>query len=194
MKLTINNTVLLLIVALVVLCGLIVTTRTAFGNVTNNLLEPSPSTYMSYTFFATTTAQTTFATSTSAGLSATSTAIKSWTDATGNIDNGYFVIAGAKRVELYFGHAAATSTSNGITTYTIQVAPKPNPSETDWYNFSKLITATSTNQQTFATLTGTTTSHYSLDITSGNYYGIRCIATAATLNDGLATCSASSSY
>jgi hypothetical protein len=194
MKLTISNTLLWLIVAVFVLYGLILTTQRAFGNVVTQLQTPGSSAYTVYNFFATSTLATNFATSTSAGTSATSTAIISWLDSNGNVDNGYFVIPGARRVEIYIGHAAATNTSNGITTYTIQVTGKPSPSETDWYNYSKLITATSTNQQTFATLTGTTTQHYSLDLTSATYYGIRCIATASMLNDGLATCSAAAAY
>lgn len=152
-------------------------------------------TFQNYTFFATSTNQIVtgstlrYATTTASN----STSITAWFDDNGRKDNGYFVVAGAKRVELYFGHGAATNTSVSEGIYKVQTSPNGS----DWYDFGKLILATTTNQTLQATvnMTGTTTVQASMQLTNDSIYAIRCVvAVTAGLVDGTHTCSASADW
>ncbi len=189
-----NRFLALLVVLGFVAVGISLFASQTFGHVASNTTAPIDI-HRAYTFFATTTAQVTFATSTASGASATSTSINAFFDDNGQLDRGYFVIAGAKSVELYFGRSAATTTNNGATTYTIQVTPIPNPTEADWYNAPKLIQSTSTAQQVNGSISAASTIiRYALDLSSENYYAVRCIASVTSLNDGKNTCSATARF
>jgi len=95
---------------------------------------------------------------------------------------GYAVIAGAEHVNFYFSRGDTTGTGNaGSTRFSIQVSPNGQ----DWYDYGQLGTSTVGNTlESFATLTGTSTSHYDMD--KLGYYAVRC-NTVETI-DGEATC------
>lgn len=162
----------------------------AHANVTVDVTEPGGSAFVFYQFFATSTTQTFFATTTTA----TSTSILPWTDSAGRIDNGYFVVAGAKRVQVYFGRGDTTGQGNsGSTQYKIQVTGKVNPGASDWIDYQKLVQATSTSQQAYGLISAaTSTITYSLDYSTNAFYAIRCIAVETT--DGEHACAASANY
>ena len=154
----------------------------------------TPGQFKTYTFFATSTAQTSFATTTTA----TSTNITPWTNTSGTIDNGYFVIAGAKKVTFYFKRGDTTGQGNsGSTNYRIQVANKPAPTESDWYYYNKLVqnVATSTVFTTLSSDTitaATSTVIDSMQMDNDAFFAVRCIAVETT--DGEHSCSASAQY
>ena len=163
-----------------------------FGNVTSTIPVPTEK-LETYTFFATSTAQTFFATTTSA----VSTAITPWTDSNGRIDNGYFVIAGAKDVTFYFGrgdtHAGGGNT--GTSVFTVEVSPNG----TDWTAYPQLAKATTTptTADTYfarsanSTITAaTTTDIYKLSDTG--WYAVRCRVVETT--DGEHSCKATATY
>ena len=163
-----------------------------------NIIRDDPTsreTFQNYTFFATSTNQVVtgsvlrYATTTASN----STSITSWFDDNGRKDNGYFVVKGAKRIEMYFGHGAATNTSASEGIFKVQTSPDGS----DWYDFGKLILATTTNQTLQATVnvTGTTTTQASLKLDADSIFAIRCvIAVTAGLVDGTHTCSASADW
>lgn len=166
--------------------------QVVFGNVSTASNTPVPS-IETYTFFATSTAQTFFATTTSA----VSTAITPWTDSNGRIDNGYFVVAGAKDVTVYFGrgdtHAGGGNT--GTSVFTIEVSPNG----TDWTAYPQLekATTTPTTADTYfarsanSTITAaTTTDIYKLS--KNGWYAIRCRVVETT--DGEHSCKATATY
>lgn len=160
------------------------------ANVTVSNGRPVPSTWQRYQFFATSTAQTNFATTTTA----TSTTINAWYDSNGQVDNGYFVIAGAKKVNVYFSRGDTNGQGNaGSSTYSVQVTGKTNPTEADWLYFTKLVPATTTTQVGAGVIAAaTSTIGFGLDIDSNAFYAIRCIVVEAT--DGEHTCAASAQY
>lgn len=105
--------------------------------VLGNVVSTNPvqqSQFDNYTFFATSTVQTNFATSTTA----TSTNINNWIDSNGRVDKGYFVIAGAKVVNFLFQRGGLIEANTGTTTFSVQVTNKPEPSESDWYDYGAL--------------------------------------------------------
>ena|SRR3990167_1368422 len=123
-------------VLLVGLAVLIAYSQISFGSITKD--DPVESNrFQNYTFFATSTNQVVtgqvlrYATTTAAS----STNITAWIDDSNRLDRGYFVVKGAKRITAYFGHGAATNTSNSQGIYTIETSPNG----TDWYAFGKLI-------------------------------------------------------
>jgi len=148
------------------------------------------SVFKDYTFFATSTAQTTFATSTTA----TSTAITAWFNASGERDDGKFVVAGAKSVTFYFKRGDTLGTGNtGSHAFRPQFTPKVSPTESDWYYFNDWISATSTDvYSTTIALTGTSTSQVGMDMVGRGFYAVRCIAVETT--DGDSQCSATAEY
>lgn len=99
---------------------------------------------------------------------------------------GYSVIAGAKRVTMYFGRGGVVQPNLGSTRFSVQVTPNG----TDWYNFGRLILGTSTTQgaQDSIIVSGTSTVQASLDLRTDTFDGVRCIALETT--DGEHTCSA----
>lgn len=175
----------------------------AFGNVTSTEGAPLLKSFENYTFFATSTASENlalfsdvYATSTNA----TSTNITSWFDSKGRKDNGYFIVAGAKNVQFYFGRGGTTTSATTATVkYTVQLSPDG----TNWFDFPKIVTASSTKNtqgQMFIT-TSTTTNSVSLDIQDDSLYAVRCIATYIGVSnyngnsvDGKNFCSATATY
>jgi len=146
-------------------------------------------TFKHYTFFSTSTTQTNFSTTTTA----TSTNIVAWFNSNGEADNGSFVIAGAKSVTLYLSRAWDSVGNAGSTTFKIQVTPKTSPSETDWFPFVDLQSATSTAVFTSdIVLTGTTTMAVNLDLVNRGFYAMRLVAVEAT--DGMHSATASASF
>lgn len=145
--------------------------------------------YEAYTFFATST-NAIAATSTVA----TSTNITAWTDSDGRIDRGYFVVAGAKNVNVIFqrtGSGAANSSNAGSSKFFIQVAAT---SSDVWYDYNALQKNAATTTTPFALaneiLTGTSTVVVSMrDL---GFYAIRCIVWGVT--DGTNYCSATANY
>ncbi len=176
-----------------------------YGNQTQDTPAIGGGIYRTYEFFATTTAgAVAIATSTNA----TSSNITAAPDANGIWNTGVMDIRGAKRVTVYFTRGSAFSTANsGTSTFAIQVSPDG----TNWYYENKLVVSTSSPAGTslsgtmplwgpFVTIgaanasgiVGTTTLHYSLDLTSETYQAMRCIVQTAT--DGSGSCFASASF
>lgn len=143
----------------------------------------TPNLYRQYNFFASSTVPSALATSTNA----TSTNIATFIDSAGRSDSGYMVIAGAKKVTLFFttgGSFGAITSATG--TFSVQVSPDG----INWYNFNKLLQATGTTvsniiEQSSATVvdpttnTATSTLIYSMDLNAETYYAVRCVATIA---------------
>lgn len=158
----------------------------------------TPGKYRYYSFFATTTGQTWFATTTTA----TSTNITPWTDTnTGAIDNGYFVIAGARTVNLFFGRAGTVGANVGTTTFKVQVSQDAS----NWHDYNQLehIRAVTTGDTYFtrvantssgasATNVGAATSTTLYKMDNKGYYALRCIVVETT--DGEHSCAASAEF
>lgn len=143
--------------------------------------------FQEYTFFATSTDQTSFATTTSA----TSTNIATWTNSQGRVDNGYFVVNGAKRVTFYFSRGDTTGEGNtGSSEFSVEASPDGE----NWYDFERLLQVdsnkTSTSSVTISAATSTTVA--SLDLVEHNFFAVRCIVVETT--DGEHSCSATASY
>lgn len=122
------------------------------------------------TFFS---ATTTNATSTTAGI------------------NAY--IEGAKRATFYFKRGDTTGTGNsGSSLFKIEVARTNSTSDADWVVYNKLIdNVTNANTQNLtrvgsASLSGTSTKIYSMDLANDNISFVRCVNVETT--DGEATC------
>lgn len=162
----------------------------AFAGVSQTGPTVTRDTTQYFTFFASSTAQTSFATTTSA----TSTNILPYFDSNGRLDNGYFVIAGAKKVTVYFSRGDTTGQGNtGSSTFNLQVTTKANPTASDWFNFSKLVQATSTTEQPTAGIAAaTSTLRYGMDIDYDSVYAVRCIVIEAT--DGEHSCAAAATF
>lgn len=147
--------------------------------------ETPANAYVEKYFFATTTSMTWYATTTSA----TSTWITAYNDANGRIDNGALDIRGAKGVTWYFSRGGATGPNTGSTKFEVEVSPDG----TNWYDYNKLIQATSTTVQTTATISAaTSTVRFTMDLTGESYMWARCIIIEAT--DGDHGCSATVTY
>ena len=158
------------------------------------LQKPQPGDlYQTYTFFASSTSQTNYATSTNA----TSTNIAAWTDSNGRVDNGYAIIAGAKRVtfELIRGDVFGGG-NTGTSTFQIQVSPNGS----DWYYWGKWVeNASSTigfTTRSYTTpgisLMGTSTLLVSMDTTVDTFFAARCIV--VELVDGSHACKVHTSF
>jgi len=132
----------------------------------------TPYTYTNYTFF---TATTTTATS---------------TNTTGG--GGYFSIAGARSVVMYFSRGDTTGQGNsGSTNFKVEVSPDGST----WFLYNTLSQnlATSTDQTTLSSITvpaGTST--VATYLQNLGFFAIRCIAVETT--DGEHTCKASATY
>jgi propanediol dehydratase large subunit len=121
--------------------------------------------------------------------SATTTAATS-TNLSGG--GGHFVIAGAKKVTFYFSHGGIATTSTATSTFKIQTSRDG----TNWNDYYKLTSATSSaTQQTIPIEGATSTVVASMsDIQTTAYYATRCIVveSAAGLTgasgDGEHTC------
>lgn len=160
------------------------------ANVTRN--DPAAvNNFQEYTFFATSTNQSGFATTTSA----TSTNITPWFDTNGRKDNGYFVVAGAKAVSVFFSRDAGTGSNNGSTAFNVQVSYDGS----NWVDYNKLVSnVTNSNSQTLTrvanvTITAaTTTTMVGVDVQNDAIYAIRCIVVETT--DGSHSCKATARY
>src|SRR3990167_3621145 len=156
--------------------------------------------FRTYSFFSTTT-KTAFNDFSATTTNATSTNIIQFSSNFG-VDKGYFVIAGAKKVTLFFQRGDTTGTGNtGTSTFRIQSSPDG----TNWYNFNKLKIASSTAQTAITNTVGrvilsaaadfdtaTATIVASLDIENDSFYAIRCIVVEGT--DGEHSCKASANW
>ncbi len=155
------------------------------GAISNDAPTVTPATFRTYEFFASSTVPTLIATTTSA----TSTSIVAFTDTEGRLDRGYFVIAGARKVQVYVNRTGNNGNA-GSGTFKIQVTKLATSSADSavWYDFSKMVQSTSTTAQQFIGVSGTTTAMFSLDNLIGGYYAMRCIVVEVT--DGEHSCSA----
>lgn len=194
MKAIKNNFGLVVVcVAMLATALLIIQTRQAFGNITEE--QPAKvGKYQLYTFFASSTSQTNFATTTNA----TSTAITQWTDSNGQIDKGFFPIAGAKRVSFFFKRGDTTGQGNsGSTNYRVQVSPTCSPSESDWLYYNKLVqnSATSTDLTTLSSVTisaATSTTVASMQLENDTFCAAR--VTVVETTDGEHSVKASADF
>lgn len=170
----------------------------AFGTITHDSPNITPETYRTYSFFASTTI-TDFNTLVATTTSATSTNIAPFTDTnTGNIDNGYFVIKGAKDVNLFFGRGEQLLNGNtGTSTFNIQVSPDG----TNWFDYNNLQPVStssvfaSSNQLDTRVGTSTIRASTSTDIFRMDllgWYAIRCIVVETT--DGTHSCKAAATW
>lgn len=174
---------------------LLVGVRATFGNVTSN--TPNQELRLNtYTFFATSTLDTTyFATTTTA----TSTNITPWADNNGRIDNGYFIVQGAKDVTFYFTRQAGNGQgATGRTTFKVEVTPDG----TNWYPYPSLRAASTTNagingfyttvsSVSMQNVTNATTTDMYKMVDLG-WYAVRCIVVETT--DGEHACKATAQY
>lgn len=143
-----------------------------------------------YTFF---TASTTPFAVTATTTTATSTNIIGFFDTSGRVDSGKFQIAGAKKVSVFFSRGGVTNPNTGSTLFKVQVSAVSSPSESDWFDFYKMVQATSTAiQQTSIISAATTTQRFDLDRTLGSYQWMRCVVVETT--DGEHQCSASAEF
>lgn len=109
---------------------------------------------------------------------------------------GYFVVAGAKTVNVYFSRGTDNVANAGSSRFQIQVSPDG----VNWYYFGKFFENASTTSNfvpttpagTSFTLSGTSSATVSLNLTNDSFYGVRCIAVETT--DGAHTCSASARF
>lgn len=183
---------------------------TTRANLLSSSVTVTPNTYQYNTFFASTTALTTTA-ATSAGevapnttTFATSTNIISYLDGNGVVDHGYLPIAGAKKVTFFFSIGGAFGAITAATgTFSVQVSPDG----VNWYNFGKLVQATSSGtvsnvveqaNTTLVTTTATSTSVFSMDLNAETYLYARCIvgfaSATSTGSSGGAGCTAFATY
>jgi hypothetical protein len=173
-------------VAMLATALFIILSQQVYGNITTE--QPAPiASLKTYSFFATSTnqqvvgGQTFYGTTTTA----TSTNITQWFDSNGQLDKGYFVIAGAKKVNVYLTRGDKVGGGNaGATTFKLQVTPNG----TDWFYFNDLSENATTTQGVIAlsytsqniVLTGTSTKAIALDLTNDAFLGLRVIAVETT--------------
>lgn len=206
MTLTKNYKVIGICVALLALSFLLILAKQSSadvavqqtGNANNQGL------FKTYNFFATSTNQqqlnganyygtTTVATGGAANY-ATSTNIYTWVNNSGQIDYGYFVVAGASQVALTCAREA-TSTNNGSTSCIYQVQQQPNG---QWQYFNQLTAVASTTlnlagttyQNSIVATNGTTT--VTAITSTPDFYDVRCIVNIT--EDGVGLCSASARW
>lgn len=156
------------------------------GLITLDAPAVTANTFRTYEFFASSTAPSTVATTTSA----TSTDITSYFDSSGRLDNGYFVIAGAKEVTFYFSRGGATNPNTGTSRFEVEVSPDGS----NWYDFNRLILndVTGTGTTSVSIVAATSTTIAGMDLTKNSYYAVRCIVVEIT--DGEHRCRASAEY
>ena len=135
----------------------------AYGAITAKVKTQDTGYVQTYQFFNNTS------TTTVAGLTGATS-----TNAANINDVGHFVIAGAKRVDVFFQHGGVATTSTGTSTMSIQVSPDG----TNWYAFNRLVSSTSTTPAIVPNSTlpaATTTEMYGLDLRTDAFYGLRCV-------------------
>jgi len=120
---------------------------------------------------------------------ATSTNQAAYFDTNGRYIDGTLDIRGANKVVMYFQRGGIVAANTGSTTFKVQVTPDG----TNWYDFTKLIQATSTTVQPTATIdAATSTLYYSLDLTTSAFLKLRCITVETT--DGEHACAGYAEY
>lgn len=186
---------LFLVVLAVVLGSLAVYAFTlrSYGAVTVDI----PSTvnaYRTYDFFASTTAQSGVVSSTvlATTTSATSTNITNFYRATtGDLIDGSFNIAGAKKVTFYFTRGDTSGQGNaGLSIFRVQATRDGS----NWVDVSRLlgvdVSASATSSVTINAATSTFTG--ALDIKDQAFKSVRCLVVETT--DGEHSCAASAQY
>lgn len=115
------------------------------------------------------------------------------TNATSTTANINAYIQGAKRATFYFQRGDTTGQGNsGSTSFSVEVSRTNSTSDADWIDYNKLIdNVTNANSQNLtrvgsASLSGTSTKIYSMDLEHDNINFVRCIAVETT--DGEHTC------
>ena len=105
--------------------------------------------------------------------------------------SGLLVIAGAKKVTVFFGHGGTATTSTATSTFSIQGTSDL----TNWYDVKFMQSTSTTYQMTESVAGATSTIPFSLDVTNA-YYAIRCIANGggAVGTQGEHTCKASAEF
>lgn len=146
----------------------------------------TPSSFVNYDFFASTTAPSSDATTTSA----TSTSIYPYFDTAGRYDAGYMSLAGAKQVAFYFGTVGSSTQS---ATFYVQVSPDG----VNWYPYNTLIqnsaTATAPGTSVLSqTVTATSTVIDGMQVGFSSFQAARCVANITAAAS--ATCKASATF
>lgn len=168
----IGLTFLALVVGIV---GFLLLDKTTFAGITSETPSPQGS-FRNFTFFASSTVQTDFSTSTAA----TSTDIVPYFTTSFGKDYGYFVIANAKRVTVFFQRGDTSGQGNASTsTFWVETSPDG----ITWYRSQNLISATSGARVDNAILNGTSTQLFSLDLVYNSVYAVRCMVLGAVLGD-----------
>lgn len=193
MKLTLQKVLVGTILVAIVgfFCAMVIQTQMANAGYISNTQPTRAERFVKYSFFASSTPGSTpvlFATSTSA----TSTNIASWTDADGRVDNGYMVVAGAKKVNFFFSRAWGGGNA-GSSQFFVEVSADGS----NWVPYNKLISnVTNTNAQTLTRVASVTisaaTSTSMVTMDEDAIYAVRCIVVEAT--DGSHTCEATAQY
>jgi hypothetical protein len=89
------------------------------------------------------------------------------------------IIANAKRVNWYFTHGGVATSSTGTSTFKVQVSPDGS----SWYDFGKLVQATSSNMQPTVQIVGaTSTVEYGMNLDFDAFYAARAIVVEGTLS------------
>jgi len=151
-----------------------ITPEKAGAAITFSTSTVTPGSYKYTTFFSATTTTAT-STNTSDG-------------------GGYLVIAGAKKVQMYFSRGDISGQGNsGSTLFKVQVTPDG----INWYDFNRMSqnVATSTSEWEVGSVTitaATSTTITSLDLRTSGFYAVRCIAVETT--DGEHTCKGAAEY
>ena len=154
----------------------------ALGSVTFTVPTQTVNTHQNFTFFSATTTTAT-STNTSDG-------------------GGYFKIAGAESVNLFFQRGDTTGQGNtGTSTFSVQVTPDGS----SWYDYTHLQRVTNvttgdtyftrvanTNSGASVTNTGAATSTTVYRMDALGWYAVRCIVVEQT--DGEHTCKASAEF
>lgn len=169
--------ILPLVLAGILLAGVLLVLKPSkpLGGVTSETPH-APGSFRAFTFFASSTVQTDFSTSTAA----TSTDIVPYTTTSFGIDNGYFVVAGAKKVTMFFQRGDTSGVgSASSSTFWVETSPDG----TTWYRAQNIISATSSARQDNAIVIATSTNLYSLDLVYNSVYAIRCMVLGAALGD-----------
>ena len=187
MTLTIRNVLIGILAVVLGSYALYAFSYQAYGKITTQNAGVGGGQYVSYDFFASTTAQTNFATTTTA----TSTNITAWFDSDGRYVDGKFNISGAKNVVMYFSRDAGTGGNGGSTNYKVQVTRDG----TTWLDYNTLLQnlATSTDQTSLSSITiSAATTTVETYLQNLGFKALRCIVVETT--DGSHSCAASAQF
>jgi len=149
-----------------------------FGSITNRISANNVKELQTYSFFSATTT------------SATSTNLSA--------GGGFLTVSGAKKIDFYFTHGGTATTSTATSTFSVQFTPDG----TNWYDYSKLVTSTSSAVVATVPIVGATSTVIAniSTILTDTFYGLRCIALEGTTGraggsgDGEHTCTAQAEF